>query len=76
MVTFFNLPTPSQNDQYYFEALDKALDSYSRYDRIVLAEDFNPEEKEACLETFLYQHDFKNLVKKVLASKILQNLQQ
>ena len=24
---------PSQNDQYYFEALEKALDSYSNYDR-------------------------------------------
>ena len=28
-------PSPSQNDQYYFEALDKALDCYSSYDRIV-----------------------------------------
>ena len=27
--------TLSQNDQYYFEALDKALDSYSGNDRIV-----------------------------------------
>ena len=36
---------PSQNDQYYFEALDKALDCYSSYDRIVLTGDFNSEYK-------------------------------
>ena len=30
MVTFWSLHSPSQNDQYYFEALGKALDSYSR----------------------------------------------
>ena len=54
---------PSQNDQYYFEALDKALDCYSSYDRIVLKGDFNSEEQETCMETFLYQHNLKNIVK-------------
>ena len=54
---------PSQNDQYYFEALDKALDCYSSYDRIVLTGDFNSEKQETCMETFLYQHNLKNIVK-------------
>ena len=47
----------------YFEALDKALDSYSGNDRIVWVGDFNAGEKQTCIETFLYQHDFKNLIK-------------
>ena len=46
---------PSQNDQYYFEALDKALDCYSSYDRIVSIGDFNSEDQESCMETFVYQ---------------------
>ena len=53
---------PSQNDQYYFEALDKALDCYSSYDRIVLIGDFNSEDHETCMETFLYQHNLTNIV--------------
>ena len=34
-----------KNDQYYFGALDKTLDSYSGYDRVVWAGDLNTEEK-------------------------------
>ena len=52
---------PSQNDQYYIEALDKALDCYSSYDRIVLTGDFNSKEQETCMGTFLYQHNLKKL---------------
>ena len=63
MVAFWNLPSPSQNDQYYFEALDKALDCYSSYDRIVLIGDFNSEDHETSMETFLYQHNLTNIVK-------------
>ena len=63
MVAFWDLPSPSQNDQYYFEALNKALDYYSSYDRIVLI-DFNSEDRETCMETFLYQHNLTNIVKK------------
>ena len=65
--------TPSQNDQYYFEALDKALDCYSSYDRIVLIGDFNSEDHETCMETFLYQHNLTNIVKEGTCFKILQN---
>ena len=54
---------PSQNDQNYFEALDKALDCYISYDRIVLTGDFNSEEQETCMETFLCQHNLTNIVK-------------
>ena len=54
---------PSQNDQYYFEALDNVLDCFSSYDRIVLMGDFNSDNLEACMETFLYQNNLGNIVK-------------
>ena len=63
MVALWNLPSPSQNDQYYSEALDKVLDCCSSYDRIVLIGDFNSEDHETCMETFLYQHNLTNIVK-------------
>ena len=63
MVAFWNLSPLSQSDQYYFEALDKALDCCSSYDRVVLTGDFNSEEQETCMETLLYQHNLKNIVK-------------
>ena len=71
MVAIWNLPSPpSKNDQYYFKALDNALDYYSSYDRIVLIRDFNCEDHETCMETFLYQHNLKNIVKEGTCFKI------
>ena len=43
--------------------LNKALDCYSSYDRIVLIGDFNSEDYEICMKTFLYQHNLTNIVK-------------
>ena len=60
---FWTYHSPSQNDQYYFEALDKALDCYSSCGRIVLIGDFNSEDHETSMETFLYQHNLTNIVK-------------
>ena len=74
MVAFWNLPSPSQNDQYYFEAPVKALDCYSSYDRIVLIEGFNPEDQETCIRFFFTNTILQILSKKVRVSKILQNL--
>ena len=54
---------PAQNDQYFFDSIDKALDTYSNYDNVLLAGDFNAEDDGSCLSTFLYQHDLYNLVK-------------
>ena len=53
---------PAQNDQYFFNCIDKALDTYSNYD-VLLTGDFNAEDDEPCLSNFLYQHDLYNLVK-------------
>ena len=55
---------PNQNDNYYFDSLTKALDLYNDYyDKFLLAGDFNAEENEPCLNSFLSQYDAKNLVK-------------
>ena len=54
---------PAQNDQYFFNCIDKALDTYINYDNVLLAGDFNAEDDEPCLSKFLYQHDLYNLVK-------------
>ena len=54
---------PSQNDIYYFNQLDKAIDTYNNYEKILLIGDFNAETTEPCLESFLYEHDLQNLVK-------------
>ena len=53
---------PAQNDQYFFNCIDKALDTYSNYDNVLLAGDFNAEDDEPCLSNFLYQHDLYILV--------------
>ena len=54
---------PAQNDQYFFNCIDKALDTYSNYTNVLLAGDFNAEDDEPCLSNFLYQHDLYNLAK-------------
>ena len=41
----------SQNDQYFSDNIDKALDIYCSYEKIVLARDFNAHEGESSLDT-------------------------
>ena len=64
---------PSQNDIYYFNQLDKAIDTYNNYDKILLIGDFNAETTEPCLESFLYEHDLQNLVKENTCFKSVEN---
>ena len=55
---------PSQDDDYYFKTVGRALDIYNNfYDKYLLTGDFNAEEIEPCLSTFLYQYNANNLVK-------------
>ena len=54
---------PSQSDSYFFEHLDKALDVYSNYEKVLLTGDFNSEITEHCMDSFLYQHVMTSLVK-------------
>ena len=48
---------PTQNDQHFFNCIDKALDPYSSYDNVLLVADFNAEDDEPWLSIFLYQHN-------------------
>ena len=62
---------PYQSDQYFFDNLDKALDIYSTYDKVLIAGDFNAQEGEKSLDTFLYQHELKSLNKEDTCHKNL-----
>ena len=64
---------PSENNQYYFECLDKALDVYSHYERVILTGDFNTQENEYVFDLFLYQHNLTNLVKESTCYKNPRN---
>ena len=61
------------SDGDYFEQLSLALDVYSNYDKYLLAGDFNLEESESCLRNFLYEHNFKNMVKQKTCFKSIDN---
>ena len=54
---------PSQSDCYFFEHLDKALDIYSNYEKVLITGDFNSEIPEPYMDFFLYQHGMTSLVK-------------
>ena len=64
---------PSQFDQYFFDKLHNALDVYSNYENILLVGDFNAQIGEACLDTFLYQHELENVNKEPTCSKNSEN---
>ena len=65
---------PNQNDTYYFQSVSFALDTYSKlYDKFLLAGDFNSEDSEVALYTFLEKYDAKNIVKDKTCYKSLQN---
>ena len=64
---------PSQSYEYFFNNLDKALDTYSRYDKVFLVGDFNIEISEQRIESFLYMHELCNLVKEKTCFKNMQN---
>ena len=55
---------PSQNDNYFFYNLSKALDSLnSNYEKFLLVGDFNSEDHETEITNFLNNHEAKNIVK-------------
>ena len=43
---------PSQSDQYFYDNLDKALDVYSTYEKVLITGDFNGQEGEKCSDNF------------------------
>ena len=64
MATIRHLHPPSQNDKYFFHHLGKVLNIHSpKYKKFVLTGDFNLDEGESCLDTFLCDYDAKNIQK-------------
>ena len=65
---------PSQDDNYFFDCLTKALDLYiGKYDNFLLGGDFNAEDNEPILSSFLYKYDAKNLQKEKTCFKNVLN---
>ena len=64
---------PSNSDRYFYENVDKALNMYSYYDKILLTRDFNAEIHDNYLGSFLYQHELKSLVKEKICFKSISN---
>ena len=53
----------SQPDQYFFNTLDKALDVYFTYKKVLLIGDFNAQTGETHLDTSLYRYELANINK-------------
>ena len=64
---------PSQSDEYFINNLDKALDTYSKYDKVLLVGDFNTEISKQRIESYLYMHKLCNLVKEKTFFENMQN---
>ena len=64
---------PSQSDQYYFNNLDKSLDTYSNYEKTLLVRDFNAQTTDHYLSLFLYQRKLWSTVKESMCFKNFSN---
>ena len=65
---------PTQNNKFYFDNIGRALDFYTqKYDKILLAGDFNAEENEVILSNFMQLYDLRNLVKENTCFKSVDN---
>ena len=64
---------PSQSDQYFFNNLDKSLDTYSNYENILLVGDFNAQTTNQYLSSFLYRHELSSVVKENTCFKNVSN---
>ena len=51
----------SQNDEYYFNYLDKDLETCSNYEKVLLVGDFNTEITEHYIESSLYERELRIL---------------
>ena len=65
---------PSQSDSYFFEQLDKVLDIYSYYEKVLLTGDFNPEIAEPCMDSSYINMTWPLLSKKKHVLKVSQIL--
>ena len=68
-----SLHPPSQSDSYFFKHLDKALDIYSNYGKVLLTGGFKSEITEPWKDSFLYDHDMTSRVKNKPCFKSITN---
>ena len=47
----------------FFDNIDKVLEVYSTYEKIILGGDFNSQIGENCIDTFMYQHNLQSINK-------------
>ena len=74
LLLFGTYHPPSQSDCYYFNKLSNSLDIYiDKYDKFLLAGDFNCEDCEPELDSFLGQYDAKNMVREPTCFKNINN---
>ena len=65
---------PSQNDNFYFNNIGRALHIYKqKYDNILLVGDFNAEEKVAIFKNVMELYDLKNFVIEKTCVKSVEN---
>ena len=65
---------PSQNDDFFFDSISNAMDLYlGQYDNFLLAGDFNAQDNEPCLRSFLDKYDACNIVKEPTCFKNINN---
>ena len=62
---------PSQNDEYFFSNLSKTLNSF--HNKFLLIGDFNSEDHEIEISSFLNNHEAKNIVKEKTYFKSVLN---
>ena len=70
MTTHWNIHPRSRCDQYYFNNLDKSLDTFCNYEKNLLVEDFNAQATDHCLSSFLNQHELSGIVKESTCLKM------
>ena len=57
----------------FFDSLDKAIDVYCNYEKIILVGDFNAKVRGTCHGNFLFQHELQSVNKEPTCFKNTHN---
>ena len=69
----WDLSPTQQPDKIFSDSLDKALNVYCHYKKVLLVAHFNAKIRETCLDNFLHQHQLKSLSKDLSSFKNVRN---
>ena len=64
MANATNYRPPQQNSGYFVEEISKLIDTYSRYENVIVLGDFNLEPGDKALSSIIQDHDLYNMIKK------------